>query len=167
MRIMDELLIILIPSFLTAIGVISRLFWERKIKIRKELKQNRVKHLTFKLEKFYYPLYFNLSRLFHYKQIKNEIQCDYETIYLESIKIHEDNQKIIIDNIVKANPIQKLFSAIMKYDKHVTYIKLLKMIKSDNQSLKEYNADYPDEFRSLIQKRIEILESEIDNILII
>ena len=74
--------------------------------------------------------------------------------------LHEENQNIIKLNIVQAKPIPKLMDAIMKYDKHVTIYKILKKCKTCDCP-RNFNAEYPDEFKDIIKSRIDILENEL------
>ena len=161
---MKEYIILLIPSFVTACGFVLRFFWERHIKFTYTLSSEKTNKIIFKLEKFYYPLYFNLNRLSNMWEIiqnrrktSNEITDD---IDIECMCLHEENQNIIKTNIVQAKPIPKLTDAIMKYDKHVTIYKILQTCKTC-ESPRSFNAEYPEEFKEIIKSRIDILENEL------
>ena len=161
---MKEYIILLIPSLLTATGFVIRYFWERHIKFTYTLGEEHKKKISFKLEKFYYPLHFNLNRLSNmWEIIQNRRQSDKNTddIYIECMSLHEENQNIIKSNIAQAKPIPILMDAIMKYDKHATIYKILKKCGKSCDCPRNFNAEYPDEFKDIIKCRIEILENEL------
>lgn len=162
---MKEYIILLIPSLVTATGFVLRFFWERHVKYTYTLNEEYVNKITFKLEKFYYPLLFNLNRLSNMwdivqKQRQSENSNNRE-IDIECMILHEKNQNIIQSNIVQAKPIPKLMDAIMKYDKHVTIYKILKKCGSSCNCPRNFDAQYPDEFKDIIKSRIDILENEL------
>jgi len=161
---MKEYIILLIPSLLTAAGFVCRFFWERHIKYKYTLDLDNKTYISFKLEKFYYPLYFNLTRLSNmWEIIKNNKKLNQENneINIECINLHKENQYIIKSNIVQAKPIPKLIDAIMKYDKHVTIYKILKLYGNNCDCPRNYNAEYPEEFKDIIKSRIHALENEL------
>ena len=49
----------------------------------------------------------------------------------------------------------------MKYDKHVTIYKVLKQCGKKCDCPRNYNAEYPEEFKDIITSRIDILENEL------
>ena len=150
---MKEVAILFLSTFITSVGFITRYFWERHIKYQYDIENKKKEQLMYRLEKFYYPIYFNLERLSNLWKISDNISVDEE-----SILIHSENQEIIKNKIVKAKPIPKLLSEIMKYDKHVTMFKIL---KDREKKPREYEAEYPEEFKEKIKKRIKFLENEI------
>ena len=161
---MKEYIILLIPSLLTATGFVCRYFWERHIKYRNVLNLDHKKNISFKLEKFYYPLHFNLNRLSNMWEIikdNKKLNENNNEIDIECMNLHIENQDIIKSNIVQAKPIPKLIEAIMKYDKHVTINKVLKIIGKPCDCPRNYDAEYPDEFKDIIKSRIDILENEL------
>ena len=160
---MKEYIILLIPSILTATGFVVRYFWERHIKFTYTLDEEYKKKISFKLEKFYYPLHFNLNRLSNmWDIIQNRRQSDKnnDDIDIECMSLHEENQNIIKSNIVQAKPIPRLMDAIMKYDKHVTIYRVLKKCETCDCP-RSFNAEYPDEFKDIIKSRIDILENDL------
>ena len=160
---MKEYIILLIPSLLTATGFIIRFFWERHIKFTYTLDEEHKNKISFKLEKFYYPLHFNLNRLSNMWEIIQNRRTDNrnnDDIDVECMRLHEENQNIIKCNIVQAKPIPKLRDAIMKYDKHVTIYKILKKYETCDCP-RNFDAEYPDEFKDIIKCRIDILENEL------
>ena len=164
---MKEYIILLIPSILTATGFVIRFFWERHIKFTYTLDEGYKNKLSFKLEKFYYPLHFNLNRLSNmWEIIQNRRQFSNDMnnndIDIECMNLHEENQNIIKTNIVQAKPIPRLMEAIMKYDKHVTIYKILKSKTLGKHFCpRTFNAEYPEEFKDIIKSRIDILENEL------
>ena len=157
---MKENIILLIPSILTATGFVFRYFWERHIRFTYTLDEEYKKKVSFKLEKFYYPLHFNLNRLSNiWEIIQTRGTENKNNIDIECMNLHEENQNIIKTNIVQANPIPRLMDAIMKYDKHVTIYRILK--QCDSCSPRNFNAEYPEEFRDIIKSRIDVLENEL------
>ena len=162
---MKEYIILLIPSIVTATGFVFRFFWERHIKYTYTINEEHKTKIMFKLEKFYYPLHFNLNRLSNIWDIlqerKKSNNDNTEDIDIECMILHQENQDIIKSNIVQAKPIPKLLNSIMKYDKHVTIFKILKRCGSKCSSPRNYNAEYPEEFKDIIKRRIDILEDEL------
>ena len=162
---MKEYIILLIPSLLTTTGFVIRYFWERHTKFTYALDIEHKNKITFKLERFYYPLHFNLNRLSNmWEIIQNKKQSDdknNDDIDIECMCLHEENQNIIKSNIVQAKPIPLLMDSIMKYDKHVTIHKILKKCGKLCDCPRNFNAQYPEEFRDIIKSRIDILENEL------
>jgi hypothetical protein len=150
---MNDTLIILLPSIVTGIGFLARYFYERHIAFQNEIKNKKLDALNTKLTNFYYPLYFNLERLTNLWNISRDVCIDDEII-----KIHINNQDIIKNNIVSAKPIPKLLHEIMKYDKHVTILKMLR--SAECKKTREYDAQYPEEFKEIVQQRINALEND-------
>ena len=161
---MKEYIILLIPSLLTATGFVIRFFWERQIQYTYTIDEERRQKISFKLEKFYYPLHFNLNRLSNmWEIIKNRKLENQNNDYInnECMNLHEENQNIIKTNIVQAKPIPRLIDEIMKYDKHVTIFKILKKCGKSCDCPRNFSAEYPDEFKDIIKSRIDILENEL------
>ena len=150
---MQDIIIVLIPSIVASMGFVIRFFWERHTKMKYQMEFDEENQRRNKLEKFYYPLYFNLEKLSSLWQLKDQID-----INEECIKIHNENQDIIKTNIVKANPVPKLVHEIMRYNKHVTIYKAIYKNK-DVCTPRQYNAEYPDEFKDTIKKRIDYIEN--------
>ena len=162
---MKEYIIVLIPSLLTATGFVIRYFWERHIKFTYTLDEEYKKKISFKLEKFYYPLHFNLNRLSNMWEIiqtrRQSEDKNNDDIDIECMNLHEENQNIIKSNIVQAKPIPRLMDAIMKYDKHVTIYRVLKKCGKTCDCPRNFDAEYPEEFKDIIKSRINILENDL------
>lgn len=160
----DEIFVI-IPSLITTFGFITRYFWERYINKKEEIKKQKINKIEFKLKKFYYPIYFNLNKLSNLWYVSQEYKIQkeekiIEKIEKECIQIHIDNQNIIENNIVEVNPIPKLFDSINMYYKHITINKILTNIQSKNKA-KSFDADFPENFKTIIKNRIIVLENEL------
>ena len=150
---MLDVYIVFVSSFLTTTGFILRYFWERHIQYQNKIKNEKLDNLTNKLEMFYYPLYFNLERLTNLWSIAQSHDIDEECL-----SIHTENQNIIKTNIARAKPIPALFNEIMKYDKHVT---ILKVLKHNDIKPRKFDAAYPENFKKIIKIRIDSLENNI------
>ena len=154
---MDSTNSIFLTSLLTCIGFFSRYFWERyisKVENKKKIKENGMDN---KLNKFYYPLYFNLCKLSHLWDIIEKEPSTKEEIILECIKIHDENENIINEKIVIAKPIPKVFNDIQKYIRHITLFKTIYKLKL-SLKLNTFEAEYPDFLKNTIKNRIKELE---------
>ena len=97
----------------------------------------------------------------------DEDDCENNRITIELDKeillIHLDNQKIIQNHLVKINPSQELRKALEKYDDHVTIFSILRKINPNIKNINDmkypgqFNAFYPTELRTLIEKEYEKL----------
>jgi len=158
---MSEIGAIVIPSLLAAFGFIGRYFWERHDQSRSNARKEKEESVSFKLQKFYYPIYFNLNKLKHLREFMTSTGSDDEItrcIDEECVRIHMDNQNIIRNNLVEAKPVPKLLDAIMLYDRHVSIHCMLQKIKSKAKA-KAFDAEYPEQFKDIIMKRINTLEN--------
>ena len=156
---MRDVAIVMIPPIVTGIGFLTRYFWERHIKHIKDIERNDKDEMHIKLKRFYYPLLFNFERLSHLWKVVDAVPVDEEIM-----RIHEENQDIIKNNIVSAKPIPRLFTEIMKYDKHVTILKALKRSTTHEHKPRAYEAEYPEDIKSMIKLRIKSLENTIHNV---
>jgi hypothetical protein len=89
------------------------------------------------------------------------IELDKEILF-----IHLNNQKIIQNHIVKINPSFELRKALQKYDDHVTIFNILRKINPNIKNINEmkypgqFNAFYPVELRTIIEKEYEELKKK-------
>ena len=77
----------------------------------------------------------------------------------KTLENHLEIQKLILDNIVKAQPRQDLMDEIMLYDQHVTVFQALRSVGSTDFPLK-YGAPYPVNLIYKIEQRLQELEEE-------
>ena len=89
------------------------------------------------------------------------IELDKEILF-----IHLNNQKIIQNHLVKINPSFELRKALEKYDDHVTIFNILRKINPNIKNINEmkypgqFNAFYPVELRTIIEKEYEELKKK-------
>lgn len=153
---MKDIVIVIIPSILAGIGFITRYFWERHIKYTYDIESNTKEQLHNRLQKFYYPLYFNLERLTSLWTIKHE--SNESEINEDIMAIHCENQDIIKHNIVKAKPVPKLLHELLRYDKHVT---IFRSLRKRSTKPREFDAEYPEHLKNTIKHRIDVLEDDM------
>ena len=165
---MSEFYVLLTATITGTLGLIQVLVDKRNTRVR-DLKVNHLKKLKFKLEKFYYPIFFLLQRD---KYIGDNIFSDPEKIssdHNEALdKINLENHTkimfIIEENIAETNPKNDILSEIVKYDKHTSIYKHIRTLGIKDKYPSDYGAPYPPMFLLTIEKRINQIRLEIETI---
>ena len=169
---MDEtIILIVLPPIAAAIGFVLKLGFDSYKNRKERIRIRDTERLKYKLDHFYYPLFFRLLRERDInadlveicrKENKEDIVSSIESEIFEN---HKKIQQIIHDGIVKANPIQEIRNELLLYDKHVTYYDIIRNQMGLTSSYpREYNAPYPTTLLEKIEKRINELATQYDNL---
>lgn len=165
---MSGFYLLLTATITGALGLVQVLVERRNARVR-DIKIDHLNKLKFKLEKFYFPIFFLLQRDKHIgDHIFNDpakISTDHNEV-LDKINLenHQKIMNIIEENIAEVNPQIDILSEIIKYDKHTSIYHHLRNLGIKDKYPSDFGAPYPPMFLLIIDRRINQIRRDIEYI---
>ena len=186
---MEDYLVYIFSSLFAAIGFISRFLWDFYLNRRKRELTDKKNSLEFKLNEFYYPIFFYLKReqviwdkiiklyrdpivpgspsiitspvIITIEKVENNLNYQIvQALDEENLKIHKSVQELIHSKISIALPPIHLMTLLLQYDEHVIVYQILRKMNIYNRFPIEFDAPYPINLLEEIENRINELNDK-------
>ena len=157
----------LTTTVVAGIGFGIRLLWERYTKIKRETTLDIIEETRFRLQEFYYPIYYLLQEeaaIWRNFQLNPPKEFDIE-FDNHNHNILREIRDIIHKNVVKARVCSDMSDLCDKFLKHVAVYGAMRRHSDSHEFPGAQGAAYPQDFKKKIQARIFELNTEYNRLL--